>query len=197
MLDRVRTRGDGGFTFVEVLTVIIILAILALIAIATFLNQRDKAERSRAISALRNAETFAVSIQADADALSACVQHYRDVAGDNAPYIWVQDTDGFDNTGSGASTDANMISVFGGPGNPDCGAEDPTPSSEWVSMASFSSDTCFYHVVTTRGGTQRIRHRAEPQANDPTLCEASELQMVGNSGNLQFRGAPLDEPSGW
>lgn len=194
-IHRTRGGGDGGFTFVEVITVIIILAILSLIAISTFLGQRDKAERSRAVSALRNGETYAVAIRSDEQQFSACVADYEEEAGANAPYRWKQDvTSGSDGADlSQASIDANEISVYGGSGLP---CADGGAGGDWVSMAALARDECFYNLLDP-GSEQRLRHRAPAQLDpDEPYCEGSELTPSATPGSVTFRGADI-EPSGW
>lgn len=192
---RLRRGEDGGFTFVEVLTVIIILAVLSLIAIATFLGQRDKAERSRAVSALRNAETFAIAIRSDEPGFSECVSDYEAEAGTNAPYRWKEDASS-SSDGSNlahASIDANEISVYG-PNDP-CDVE--APSAGWVSMASLARDDCFYNLLVP-ASDDRIRHRAAAQTapDGEPYCEGSEVTPAPTSGRITFRGTDV-EPSGW
>jgi type IV pilus assembly protein PilA len=49
--------GDGGFTLVELLVVVLIVAVLAAIAIPMFVSQREKGWRAQMESALRDAST--------------------------------------------------------------------------------------------------------------------------------------------
>lgn len=188
-------RQDAGFTFVEILVVIIILSVLSLIAIATFFGQREKAERSRALSSLRNAETFAVAIRSDAENYSECVADYNREAGANAPYTWKADdsatADGSDP--SEVSRDANEISVYGPSTTVPC----ETIDGSWVSMAALANEQCFYNLLVP-GSDSRLRHRADAQVSGgATYCEASEIQPGSADGKISFRGGGDADPSGW
>ena len=65
VVDGVRTRGrasgDGGWTLIEILVVILIIAVLAGIAIPMLLEQRERAWQAQLISDVRN---VAVEIEA-------------------------------------------------------------------------------------------------------------------------------------
>jgi type IV pilus assembly protein PilA len=80
---RERSQGEGGFTLVELLVVMLILGLLAAIAIPSFFNQRDKARDADAKSSVRTAQTAVETYATDNGG------SYTGVAADadgNAPY---------------------------------------------------------------------------------------------------------------
>ena len=64
---RERSNGEGGFTLVELLVVMLILGLLAAIAIPSFFNQRDKAKDADAKADVRTAQTAMETYNTDND----------------------------------------------------------------------------------------------------------------------------------
>ena len=64
-----REEGEGGFTLIELMVVVLIIAILLAIAIPTFLGAQNKAKDRAAQSNLRNTLTNAKTIYADSSGL--------------------------------------------------------------------------------------------------------------------------------
>ena len=65
MTFRSRLRAEDGFTLVEMLVVVLIIGVLASLGLATFLNQRAKAQDSEAKTAVTAAATALVVYEGD------------------------------------------------------------------------------------------------------------------------------------
>ena len=61
----IRARPEDGFTFIELLVVIVIIGILAAIAIPVFLKQRENGFQAQSEAALRNGQIAAESYRTD------------------------------------------------------------------------------------------------------------------------------------
>src|SRR5437867_9481190 len=71
MQRRLQAKGEGGFTLIELMVVVLIIAILIAIAIPTFLGARARAQDRAAQSNLRNALTAEKTYYTDKQAYSA------------------------------------------------------------------------------------------------------------------------------
>lgn len=149
MADRPTGAAHDGFTFVEVVVVMVILSILAAIAIATYLDQVRKADRAAAIAALGDLPVIAETLTADNDDAS-----YVD---DQSAYEQQLRVDFLD--GSAESTAPDEISVLA--------AGDGT----WVSFAVDGREHCYY-LRLERTGNRRVEHR-EPRQS--VGCSADEF----------------------
>jgi type IV pilus assembly protein PilA len=112
-----RTRGQDGFTLVEILIVIVIAALLAALALPAFLGQKTKASDAAAKSDARNAETAMHVYRTEnggsyvCGTSAACVGELRRIEGSvPAAGLTVSDDDG---TGS-ATSDAFRVTALGG-----------------------------------------------------------------------------------
>jgi type IV pilus assembly protein PilA len=61
-----RVARDGGFTFIEILCVMLVIAILTAIALPAFINQRDKGEDTEATRTIGTAATTLATEQIQA-----------------------------------------------------------------------------------------------------------------------------------
>lgn len=147
-------RGDAGYSLVELLVISIIIGIIASIAIVTFTRQRDKADRSSAVSTLRNVETFVESIRAETGDLAT---RAADFAAETAAYGFVDAPVG--------STGPGVVSIWG------------DGVSRQLTAAVVGGAYCYYVRVDDINGT--FRHREPAGA---VTCTGSEFQAGAGSG---------------
>lgn len=150
-----RAMRQGGYTLTELLVIMIILGVLAAIAIATFLLQRDKAERSSAISTLRNVRTFAEAIRAEQGTYATDPATYTAQA---RPYRFVG--------ASVPSASERTVSVSGLPAGRD-GAV----------FAVRGGASCYY--LRVEAPNTEVRHR---EAATDVDCRADEFLVGAGSG---------------
>lgn len=153
-LRRARRGDDDGFSMVELFVITAIIGVLALIAIATYLTQRDKAQRSSAIASLRNTETLVESIREDTDELATTAAEY---AAESSAFSFVDAPD--------RSDDQRLISVWG---------DDTVPV---VAFAVQGGNYCYYMRVDD---TIRTFHHRQPIGD--VDCEGSEFQAGPGDG---------------
>lgn len=152
------SRSEDGFAFTELLVVVIILGILAAIAITVFLQQREKAKASSAISAVRNIMGIA------ATEFEGTYPDPRATPGLGLPAAYELVP------GNQPSSERGEISI----GLFDvCGAE-PELGTNCIAMAVSAGSDCFY-AWQAGGGELRTRRRVQI---DDELCTAEEAADV-------------------
>ncbi|MDQ3570633.1 MAG: prepilin-type N-terminal cleavage/methylation domain-containing protein [Actinomycetota bacterium] len=127
-----RRDGEGGFTLIELMVVVLIIAILLAIAIPTFLGARKRAQDRAAQSSLRNSLTSAKTIFTDSQSYADA-----DVAALNAAEPTITHV-------ATASTGAKMVSVDATTG----------AGTAWYGAVKSEGGTCFYIQETTTAGTK-------------------------------------------
>ncbi|HZJ08591.1 MAG TPA: prepilin-type N-terminal cleavage/methylation domain-containing protein [Trueperaceae bacterium] len=89
-MNRARNEREQGFTFVELMVVLLIIAILAAIAIPVFLQQREKAWAAQVHSALKNVN-FAIEAHGTDQGGDYSALDGGDSTSSNAPFQLVED----------------------------------------------------------------------------------------------------------
>lgn len=152
---RERWSRDDGFTIVELFVITIIIGILATIAIAVFLGQREKAQRSSAISSLRNTMTYAVAIIQEQADFSADPDRYTEEAGTGIEFT------------NGPSDGPGVVSMA------------TFDDDQVLVLAAKGAENCYW-VRRTAGAAQD--EQGNLPAPDPTDCDANDLETAPANG---------------
>jgi type IV pilus assembly protein PilA len=116
---RARVAGDGGFTLVELTTVMVVIGILAAIAIPLFLNQRSTAFETQIKSDLHSAAIAEESYALHHDGSYLTTGSADDLTGEG-----FRGTDGVaialsaPSSGTGFCLTGSAVALTGKPGNP-------------------------------------------------------------------------------
>jgi type IV pilus assembly protein PilA len=142
---RDRQNGEGGFTLIELMVVVMIIAILLGIAIPAFLGAKSRAQDTAAKSNLRNALGAAQTRFSDQQVFEAVATIVTGLAADEPSLTFKNGSV----LGAGNSAAAKEISV-------DTVASVAGGALDEIYLASYSkSGTCFFirHLNATGGGT--------------------------------------------
>ncbi len=125
----VKRDGEGGFTLIEVMVVVLIIGILLSIGVPTFLGARTRAQDRAAQTSLRIAQTSAMVMFTDNSTFTTA--NYLNLATVEPSLAWKNYTT--------ASTTPNEVSVW---------ADGPT---RWYAAAKSASGTCFTIALDASG----------------------------------------------
>lgn len=148
-------RGEAGFSFVELLVVIIILGILAAIALTTFIVQRDKAHRSAALSTLRNTYTVAEARRSTDGATG-----YPTALAD-----YQEELEGYEFVAEGEPSGASDVVSTA--------VDSADPEGQWVAFAVWGGGDCFY--LRLEKEQNRVFRDRRP-VGDLTACAGEEFE---------------------
>ena len=169
-----RKNGEGGFTLIELMVVVMIIAILLGIAIPAFLGARSRAQDTAAKSNLRNALGAAQTRFSDQQVFETTATIVPGLNSDEPSLKFVVG----DGATPGASTDAKTISVS--TTQSDGVGTDPLDE---IFLASYSkSGTCYW-----------LRHTNSPSSAGPPIVYGgsymNSAKMASSSGCTAAAGA--------
>lgn len=156
---RVSWSDRDGFTLIELAVVMVILSVLATIAIAVFLGQRDKAQRSSAISSVRNTLVLAEAIRMEGGAYTSRPEAYEQESGGAFTFT------------NGASTGQTVVSIA----TFDGGSEQDTGRTLVVAVRGGAD--CFWARRSSVEG-QDVRGRSATDGD----CDASSFAATSGTG---------------
>lgn len=150
-------RGDGGFTLIEVMVVVLILGILIAIGVPTYLGFRHRAEDSAAKSTLVNAEKVATKVLVEEDQFPSTAQLLVTLPAEEPALQWVDHMV--------SSTGPGVVSI-----------DEDAGGTELAMAAMSESGTCFYLRLVRDGPT--VHHHVEAAA----ACNAHAFQDGAGAG---------------
>jgi type IV pilus assembly protein PilA len=166
-----RENGEGGFTLIELMVVVMIIAILVGIAIPAFLGARRRAQDTASKSDLRNGLGTAQTIFTDNQAYLATAAMVTSLTTEEPSLTFQNDTT--------KSTTSKQLSVA--TTQSDGVATDPL--DEIILASESGSGTCFYY-----------RHVATAGLVDPTKPRSGTYTATTGSGtDCQASNAPTTE----
>lgn len=151
---RGRWSDDDGFTLLELVIVTIIIGILATIAIAVFFTQREKAQRSSAVSSVRNTSTLAEAIRLDGSTYSEDPDAYRREGGTGFDFV------------NGESTGPRVVSIK------------TFEEDRLVIIASRGGGRCYWARQEVDGSPAR----GYLELDDDETCTADDSDLVNAVG---------------
>ncbi len=143
-----RAAGDGGFTLIEVMVVVLVIGILLAIGIPTYLGARERAQDQAARSTLRTGQTTASVVYVDNGTYrDASPRNLRDA---EPGYVW--------RGANSASRDQDEMSVAS-----------TRDGSEWGASVRSDSGECFYIRLRSDGSTLYGSSSAAPCTGSQAL----------------------------
>ena len=146
----------------ELVIVTIIIGILATIAIAVFFTQREKAQRSSAISSARNTSTLAEAIRLDDTTYTDDPEAYRDEGGTGFTYV------------NGPSTGPTVVSIEAYSDSGDASPE----KGPIVVMAAQGGGRCYWARQAVNGAPARGYF----EVDEDDTCTAGDSALVTVAG---------------
>lgn len=146
-----RGRGEGGFTLIEVMVVVLIIGILLGVGIPTFLGARDRAQARSAQSSLRIAQTTAMVVYSDHSTFSAVTT--TRMRQSEPGLTWL--------AGNVESANDKRVSIASN-----------AAGTQWGAAAMSASGECFYIRVRETGSTLYGRSTSATCTGESALTRA-------------------------